>query len=96
MAIFASLAATKINKPLNWWHAHLPPSIRGFLARLWPWSIIVFVVVFVIGVEIAIFGYPLLWFYSAEVTYEIQYALAYIMVALWPLSILTALSYDIQ
>jgi hypothetical protein len=96
MAIFASLAATRINKPLNWWRAHLPPSIRGFLAKLWPWSIIAFVVVFVIGVEIAIFGYPLLWFYSAEVTYEIQYALAYIMVALWPLSILTALSYDIQ
>jgi hypothetical protein len=96
MAVFASVAASKINRPLNWWRAHLPASIRGLLAKLWPWSIIVFVVAFVGGVEIAIFGYPLLWFYSAEVTYSIQWALAYIMVAFWPLSILTAIAHDIQ
>jgi hypothetical protein len=95
MAVFASVAASKINRPLNWWRAHLPASIRGLLAKLWPWSIIVFVVAFVGGVEIAIFGYPLLWFYSAEVTYSIQWALAYIMVAFWPLSILTAIAHDI-
>jgi hypothetical protein len=96
MAIFASVAASRINKPLNWWRAHLPASIRGFLAKLWPWSIITFAVVFVVGIEIAIFGYPLLWFYSAEVTYSIQWASAYIMVVFWPLSILTAIAYDIQ
>jgi hypothetical protein len=54
------------------------------------------VAVFVIGVEIAIFGYPLLWFYSADVTFSIQYALAYIMIAFWSLSILTAFAHDIQ
>jgi hypothetical protein len=96
MAIFASATATRINKPLNWWRAHLPAFIRGFFAKLWPWSIISFVAVFVIGVEIAIFGYPLLWFYSADVTFSIQYALAYIMVAFWSLSILTAFAHDIQ
>jgi hypothetical protein len=96
MAIFAYIAASRINRPLNWWRAHLPAFIRGFLAKLWPWSIIIFVVVFVVGVEIAIFGYPLLWFYSAEVTYSIQWALAYIMVVFWPLSILTAIAYDIE
>ncbi|MDH5439907.1 MAG: hypothetical protein OEZ48_12085 [Candidatus Bathyarchaeota archaeon] len=96
MAIFAGVAATRINKPLNWWRAHLPAFIRGFLAKLWPWSIISFVVVFVIGVEIAIFGYPLLWFYSADVTFSIQYSLAYIMVGLMPVSILTAIAHDIQ
>ena len=56
MAVLASAAATRINKPLNWWRVHLQASIRNFLARLWLWSIISFVVVFVIGVEIAIFG----------------------------------------
>jgi hypothetical protein len=96
MAIFAYIAASRINRPLNWWCAHLSAFIRGFLAKLWPWSIIIFVVVFVVGVEIAIFGYPLLWFYSAEVTYSIQWALAYIMVVFWPLSILTAIAYDIE
>ncbi|MFB0502766.1 MAG: hypothetical protein ACETWE_02945 [Candidatus Bathyarchaeia archaeon] len=96
MAIFAGVAATRINKPLNWWRAHLPAFIRGFLAKLRPWSIISFVVVFVIGVEIAIFGYPLLWFYSADVTFSIQYSLGYIMVGLMPVSIITAFAHDIQ
>jgi MFS family permease len=96
MAIFASVAATRINKPLNWWRAHLVTSIRSFLANFWPWSIISFVVVFVIGVEIAIFGYPLLWFYNIDITFSIQYTLAYIMVVFWPISILTAIAYDIQ
>ena len=96
MSIIAIITATRINKPLKWWRAHLPAFIRGFLAKLWPWSIISFVVVFVIGVEIAIFGYPLLWFYSAEVTYAIQSTLAFIMVGLMPVSILTAFAYDIH
>jgi len=96
MSILAIITATRINKPLQWWRAHLPASIRGFLAKLWPWSVISFVVVFVIDVEIAIFGYPLLWFFSAEVTFAIQYAFAFIMVGLMPVSILTAFAYDIQ
>ena len=96
MAIFAFIAASKIDSPLNWWRVHLPSYLQGFLAKLWPWSIIVFVVAFVVGVEIAIFGYPLLWVFSAEVTYRVQWALAYIMVVLWPLCILTAIAYDIE
>jgi hypothetical protein len=96
MAIFAFIAASRIDRPLNWWRVHLPVLLRGFLARLWPGSIIIFVVVFVLGVEIAIFGYPLLWILSAEVTYSIQWTLAFVMVVFWPLSILTAIAYDIQ
>lgn len=96
MAIFAFIAASRIDKPLNWWCAHLPEFLRDLLARFWPWSILLYVVTFVAGVEIAIFGYPLLWFYSAEATYSVQWALVYMMVALWPLSILTAIAYDIQ
>jgi hypothetical protein len=96
MAFFAFIAASRIDRPLNWWRTHLPGFLRDFLARLWPLSILVFVVVFVAGVEIAIFGYPLLWFYSAEVTYRIQWALAYVMVIFLPLTILTAIAYDIQ
>jgi len=96
MAIFASVAATRINKPFNWWRAHLPVNLRGFLAKLWPWSIIAFVLLFLISVEIAIFGYPLIWFFDAKVTYDIQYTFAFIMVGFMPVSILTAVAYDIQ
>ena len=96
MSILAIITATRMSKPLKWWRAHLPAFIRGFLAKLWPLSIISFVVVFIIGVEIAIFGYPLLWFYSAEVTYAIQSTLAFVMVGLMPVSIFTAFAYDIH
>jgi len=96
MTILASVTATRINKPIKWWRAHLSDNVRGFLAKLWPWSIISFVVVFVIGVEIAIFGYPLLWVFDATTTYIIQSTLAFIMVALMPVSIITAFAHDIQ
>jgi MFS family permease len=96
MSILAFATATRINKPLKWWRVHLPINLRGLLAKLWPWSVIAFVLVSFIGVEIAIFGYPLLWFFDANVTYTIQYTLAFIMVGLMPVSIITAFAYDIQ
>jgi MFS family permease len=96
MSLLAAATATRINKPLNWWRKHLSVNLRGFLAKLWLWSIISFVVVFVVGVEIAIFGYPLLWLLDASTTYSIQNILAFIMVALMPVSIITAFAHDIQ
>ena len=96
MSILASLTATRINNPLEWWRAHLPVNLLSFLSELWPWSIIAFVLAFSIGVEIAIFGYPLLWLFDANVTYTIQWTLALIMVVLWPVSIITAFARDIQ
>jgi len=96
MSILASVTATRISKPLKWWRLHLPVNLRGFLARLWPWSIIAFVLLFLIGVEILIFGYPLLWFFDANITYNIQNTFAFIMVGFMPVSILTAFAYDIQ
>ncbi len=96
MSILAFATATRINKPLNWWRTYLPTNFRGFLSTLWPWSIIAYVLVFVFGVEIAIFGYPLLWLFDADVTYAIQWTLALIMVLLWPVSITTAFAHDIR
>ena len=96
MALFAFIAAIKIKSSLSWWRNHLPISLGNFLSKLWSWSLIVYVLVFVFGVEIAIFGYPLLWIFSANVTYTIQWSLALIMVLLWPISIITAFAYDIK
>jgi hypothetical protein len=96
MSILAFATATRINKPLKWWRTYLPINLRGFLAKLWPWSIIAYVLVFVLGVEIAIFGYPLLWFFDANATYTLQWSLALVMVLLWPVSIITAFAHDIQ
>jgi hypothetical protein len=57
---------------------------------------IVYVLLFSFSVETAIFGYPLLWLFSAKITYDIQYTIGYIMVGFMPFSILTAFAYDIQ
>ena len=62
LGVVASAVATRINKPLKWWHAHLPLNVRGFLAKLWPWSIIAFVLMFWFAVAIAITGWHLILF----------------------------------
>jgi hypothetical protein len=62
LGVVASAVATRINKPLKWWRSHLSVNVRGFLAKLWPWSIIVFVLMFWFSVAIAITGWPLVFF----------------------------------
>jgi len=49
--------ATRINKPLTWWRKVLPEGARGTLARVWPWSLAVSSLLFVLALGIAIFGY---------------------------------------
>jgi len=55
-----------------------------------------FVLVFVAGVEIAIFGYPLLWILDSDATYGVQLFLALIMVVLMLVAVLSALAHDAQ
>jgi hypothetical protein len=50
-------AATRINKPLTWWRKRLPENVRRLLARLWPYTLILGALSFVIGLLIAVFGY---------------------------------------
>ncbi len=94
--IFATITATRINKPLTWWDKHLPVQVRSFLVKLWPWVVPALVLIFWTGVEITIFGYPLLWFFNADLTYGIQWILGFIMLGLMLVSILSALAYEIQ
>lgn len=94
--IFATITATKINKPLTWWKTHLSVSVRGFLAKLWPWSVPALLITFWTGVEIAIFGYPLLWLFSADLTYGFQWIFGITSLGLMFVVIFSALAYDIQ
>jgi hypothetical protein len=96
LAILASLTATRINKPLTWWRTHLSPSLRRFLAKLWPWSLIFFVFVFLIAVEIAIFGWPLVPSYDAGTANKMLFNIAYAMLGVMFLSVVAAFAYDIQ
>jgi hypothetical protein len=38
LLITASIAASRIDKPLVWWRSHLLANLRRLLAKLWPWS----------------------------------------------------------
>jgi hypothetical protein len=96
MAILASLTATRINKPLTWWRKDLLGGVGNFLAKIWPRSLIAFVLLFLISVEIAIFGWPLTLLFGADIAFDILNTLAYVMLGLMLLSILTGFAYDIQ
>jgi hypothetical protein len=49
--------ATRINKPLSWWRKVLPKKARLVIGKLWPFTLAIGVVSFLIGLEIAVFGF---------------------------------------
>jgi hypothetical protein len=49
--------ATRLTKPLTWWRKKLSPGARRLLAPLWPWALGFAVVCWLIGLEMAVFGY---------------------------------------
>jgi hypothetical protein len=97
LGVIASLVATRINKPLNWWRTHLPLNARGYLAKLWFWSMIVFVFMFWFSVAIAITGWPLV-FFDANGTnaYGILSLLGYVSDVIMLLVVVAGFAYDIQ
>jgi hypothetical protein len=51
------LVSTRINKPLTGWRNVLPESARRVLGKLWPASLTAVLVLFLIALEIAVFGF---------------------------------------
>jgi hypothetical protein len=98
LGIIASAVATRINKPLTWWRAHLGASARVFLAKLWPWSIIAFAFIFWFAVLIAITGVPLVLFFDPKTTDFLPTltALGYISDVIMLLAVFAGFAFDIQ
>jgi len=94
MSILASLAASRIDKPVRWWRKLLPGSLLSFLGRIWRATLVLFVIIFIVSVGIAIFGWPLTSFFDAKTAFDHLNNLSYIMLGLMLLSILTGLAYD--
>lgn len=94
LTILAFITATRINKPLTWWRTHIPAILQTFLVWLWPGSLIALVLLFFISVEIAIFGYPFVYFWGANTTLSILYNASYVMLGLMVLSPLTGFAHD--
>jgi hypothetical protein len=95
--ILAILAATRINKPLIWWRKFLPLKLQYFLARLWPWVLLVLVILVLFAIEAGIFGYPLMWIFDADNTLKFLRTYGLITTfGLGPVAILSAFAYDVQ
>lgn len=95
--IFAIIATARINKPLTWWRRLLPHKLQYFLARLWPWVLLVLVILVLFAIEAGIFGYPLRWILDADST--LRFLRTYAMITtfgLGPVAILSAFGYDAQ
>jgi hypothetical protein len=94
LTILAFIAATRINRPLRFWRSRVPATLRNLIAMLWPWTLIVSVVSFVIAVEVAIFGEPILGLVGAGTTYLIQFILGLAMLLLAIVALPAANTYD--
>ena len=94
LTILAFIAATKVNKPLKFWQSVVPVGFRNLVAKLWPWTLVISVISFVVAVEIAIFGDPILSFVGAETAYSIQFFLGLAMLILAIVALPAANAYD--
>jgi len=96
LTILAFIAATRIGKPLRFWRSRALATLRNLIAKLWPWTLIISVVSFLIAVEIAIFGEPLLGLVGAESAYAIQFFLGLAMLLLAIVALPAANAHDAQ
>ena len=92
LSIVAVASATRIDKPLTWWRVHLTFGVRNSLAKLWPWMLILFVIVFWSTVGVQIFGLPL----EVSLITIIVGILSVMMVTLIPIAAIVGLAYDIK
>jgi hypothetical protein len=49
--------ATRINKSLRWWKTNMSANIRRTLAKIWLWLLTVSSLMFLLALEIAVFGF---------------------------------------
>ena len=94
LTVFAFVAAMQINKPHKFWRSRAPVGLRNLMAKLWPWTLIISVVSFVIAVEIAIFGDPVSGLVGAETAYLIQFSLGLAMLILAIVALPAANAHD--
>jgi hypothetical protein len=94
LSVLAFIAALRIHKPLKFWREVSPAALRKLFAYLWPWTLIISVVSFVIAVEIAIFGDPILSLVGAETAYAIQWFLGIAMLILAIVALPAANAHD--
>jgi len=92
LTLLAAATATRIGKQLAWWHAHLSSGAGQILARLWPWSVYAFVLVFWGTVAVQIFGLP----FGVDITVGLVSVLSIVMVSLIPFTVVVGFAADVH
>lgn len=93
IAILASLAATRINRPLTWWSKILPTGLRRVLARVWLVILIAYALLFAVTISITIVG---LGFLETASTIRLLYILGLSTLGLMILSVVAGFAEDIE
>jgi hypothetical protein len=97
LGVVAAAVATRINQPLKWWQTHLNANALSVLAKLWPWFVVVFVLIFWFSVAIAITGWPVTLFdVPGTNAYPVLSLLGYISDVVMLLAVFAAFAYDIH
>lgn len=90
LAIMTCVLATRIDKPLNWWHSHLPAKLQPWLAQLLPFSLVLYAII-----SFGMLVFTILGVHDTTLIKSIE-ILAAIMFIPILLMIFGALSHDIQ
>lgn len=88
IGIIGGVAGTKINAPLARQPMHLSGSILRFLAKLWPWPLVIFLV--------WIFGQFVVGYFFNEFLQKSGFLSPLLIIGLLVLSILTGYAYDVH
>jgi hypothetical protein len=94
MALLASLAAARIDKPLVLRRTGVVGTLRSGLSATWPWALGAFVLLFLFSVTVAIFGWPLTAFLGDDAAVSVLNALANVVLGLMVLSLVAGLAHD--
>ena len=93
--ILAIIAAVRLNKPLKWRYGQFSHKLKNFLARLWPGSLIIMVILTLFAIEAGIFGFPLTLFLTSRDTLTFMRIFGYsTFFGIGPVVILSAFAYD--
>ena len=93
LAILATLAASRIGRPLTWWRKVLPSGLRRVLARTWLILLIAFIGLFAATITITIVG---LGFLNGESMIRLLYVMGLSTLGLMALTVVAGFAADIE
>jgi len=91
LSVSISLVACRLNMPLPWWKKHISKRILAAIGACWIALYLLFIVLFICSIFMAVFGFPF-GRTQPELTYNLMSISSYLMIAVFMLAIVAALS----